>query len=104
MSIGFAEQAGGLSLQESNPSIRLFSTSEAADVIREYMALFFNCEKCSKRFIAQYDDCSFNRCHRLTELTVGASYESWREFPLWLWQVCDIVVLVNLPHVLHSTS
>jgi len=87
MSVGFAEQGGGLYLQESSPSIRVFSPKEAGDVVREYMALFFNCAKCSSRFLAQYDDCSFHRCHRLKDETVNASPEMWREFPLWLWQV-----------------
>lgn len=86
-SVGFAEQEGGLALRESSPSIRVFSPKEAGDVVREYMAYFFNCEKCSKRFIGKYDDCSFNRCYRLVDETVGARAESWREFPLWLWQV-----------------
>lgn len=87
MSVGLAEQAGGLSLRESSPSIRVFSANEAGDVVREYMALFFNCAKCSTRFVAQYDDCSFQRCHRLSGETVDATAESWREFPLWLWEV-----------------
>jgi len=87
MSIGFAEQAGGLALQESSPSIRVFSAKEAGDVVREYMALLFNCDKCSKRFVAQYDDCSFQRCHRLSDETVNLPAETWQEFPLWLWQV-----------------
>ncbi|KAL7550592.1 hypothetical protein ACHAWF_013812 [Thalassiosira exigua] len=86
MSVGFAEQGGGLALRDSSPNIRVFSPKEAGDVVREYMAYFFNCDKCSKRFIAQYDDCSFQRCTRLTDET-DISAESWQEFPLWLWQV-----------------
>lgn len=50
------------------------------------MALFFNCEKCSRRFLALFDDCSFQRCARLSS-SVNAPAESWREFPLWMWQV-----------------
>ena len=42
MSLGVAEHAGGLVLRESNPSIRVFSTQEAASVLREYMIYFFN--------------------------------------------------------------
>jgi len=87
MSVGFAEQEGGLALRESSPSLRIFSAKEAADVLREYMAFFFNCDKCSKRFISKYDDCSFDRCHRLSAETEDASAESWLEFPLWIWQL-----------------
>ncbi len=87
MSVGFAEQAGGMSLRESNPSIRVFSPSDAADVVRDYMAYFFNCDKCTSRFISQYDHCKFDRCNRLTDKTDDAPAESWKEFPLWLWAV-----------------
>ena len=87
MSVGFAEQAGGLALRESSPSIRIFSAKQAANVVREYIALFFPCTECSKYFVAKYDDCSFQRCHRLSDKTVDASGESWQECPLWLWEV-----------------
>jgi len=87
MSVGFAEQEGGLALRESSPSLRIFSAKEAGDVLREYMAFFFNCEKCSKRFISKYDDCSFDRCRRLSAETEDATVESWHEFPIWIWQL-----------------
>lgn len=87
MSIGFAEQAGGLSLQESDPSVRVLSTTAAGDIVRSYMANFFNCDKCTQRFIAQYDDCSFDRCTRFSDETVNAPADSWREFPMWLWEI-----------------
>jgi hypothetical protein len=96
MSVGFAEQAGGLALRESSPSIRVFSAKEAAAVVREYMALFFPCAECSKRFVAKYDDCSFQRCHRLDDETFDASAESWQEFPLWLWEVHNDFSSFNL--------
>jgi len=87
MSVGFAEQTGGLALKDTYPNMRVFSAKEAAGVFREYMALFFNCDKCSRRFLALFDDCSFQRCTRLSGETVNAPAESWREFPLWIWQV-----------------
>jgi len=96
MSVGFAEQAGGLALQEASPSIRVFSPHEAGDVVREYMAFFFNCEKCSTRFIGKYDDCSFDRCRLLGDETVGASEETWQQFPLWLWQVHNEISISKL--------
>lgn len=86
-SVGFSEQQGGLMLRELHPNIRVFSPKEAGSILREYMGLFFNCDKCSKRFIAQYDECKFQSCTRLTDKTVDAPAESWAEFPLWLWEV-----------------
>jgi len=86
-SVGFAEQQGGLMLRELHPNIRVFSPKEAGSVLREYMGMFFNCDKCSKRFIANYDECALQSCNRLTDETVDAPAESWAEFPLWLWEV-----------------
>jgi hypothetical protein len=88
-SVGFAEQRGGLVLRELHPNIRVFSPMEAGSILREYMGMFFNCEKCSKRFIAQYDECVElgPSCHRLTINTVDATVEDWMEFPLWIWQI-----------------
>lgn len=51
------------------------------------MLYFFNCDKCVQRFVGQYDDCSFQRCNRLSKETEYASVDSWRQFPLWLWEV-----------------
>lgn len=96
ISVGFAEQAGGLALRESSPSIRVFSAKQAANVVREYIALFFPCAECSKRFVAKYDDCSFQRCLRLSDETDDATRESWQEFPLWLWEVHNDVSSSNL--------
>lgn len=87
MSVGFAEQAGGLALRDACPSIRVFSAKQAADVVREYMTHFFPCTHCVQRFVAKYDDCSYQRCHRLSDATDDATAESWQEFPLWLWEV-----------------
>lgn len=87
MSLGVAEQAGGLVLRESNPTVRVFSTQEASSILREYMVYFFNCDKCVKRFVGQYDNCSFHRCIRLTDRTEDVSVDGWRQFPLWLWEV-----------------
>ena len=94
-SVGFAEQEGGLMLRELHPNIRVFSPKEAGSVLREYMGLFFNCEKCSKRFIAQYDECKFDRCNRLTDKIDSATVDDWIEFPLWLWEVHNDVSRSN---------
>jgi hypothetical protein len=87
MSLGVAEQAGGLMLREAIPSVRVFSTQEAASVLREYMIYFFNCDKCVKRFVGQYDSCGLQRCNRLSEQTEFVSVDTWRQFPLWMWEV-----------------
>ena len=88
--VGIAEQRGGLNLVESgtmDADTRVFSPLEAADTIREYMAHFFGCVECRNHFIAQYDQCSFRRCDRLTSETDDASPDDWKQLPLWLWEV-----------------
>jgi len=66
-----------------------FSTSRAADVLRNYVASFFGCSECQKHFLSMYDSCSFDRCSRLTnDIPFDVSpLEHWRELPLWLWEV-----------------
>uniref|UniRef100_A0A7S4NFG6 Sulfhydryl oxidase n=1 Tax=Odontella aurita TaxID=265563 RepID=A0A7S4NFG6_9STRA len=90
MSVGLSEQRGGIELcfgVDPDDEPRVFSTLEASEVVREYMAQFFGCETCRNNFMSKFDDCSFNRCSRLEggdpdELTI----EDWREFPLWIWE------------------
>jgi len=83
--VGIAEQRGGLNLVQS--ASRIFSPADAADTIREYMAHFFGCIECRNHFIAQYDECSFRRCDRLTDVAQAATPEDWKQLALWLWEV-----------------
>lgn len=88
--VGIAEQRGGLNLIESGAvdrGTRVFSPADAADTIREYMAFFFGCIPCRDHFIAQYDECSFRRCVRLTDDELLATPEDWKQLALWLWEV-----------------
>jgi len=88
--LGIAEQRGGLNLVQSgavDPGTRIFSPADAADTIREYLAHFFGCIECRNHFIAQYDECSFRRCDRLTDDATVATAEDWKQLALWLWEV-----------------
>lgn len=88
--VGIAEQRGGLNLVESgavDADTRVFSPMDAADTIREYLAHFFGCVECRNHFIAQYDQCSFRRCDRLTEFAPMATAEDWKQLALWLFEV-----------------
>ena len=91
VTVGVAEQRGGLNLIESGmlgENSRVFSPIEAADAIRDYIAEFYNCAVCKKNFVANYDDCNNNRrCDRLTEDVEEASLADWKELPVWLWEV-----------------
>jgi hypothetical protein len=90
MTIGVAEQRGGRDLIDAGiiaKSTRVFSPMEAADTVREYMAMFFPCTDCSQHFIAQYDQCETNRrCDRLTNDLSTATDADWKELARWLWE------------------
>lgn len=88
--VGIAEQRGGLNLVQSgavDSYTRVFSPADAADTIREYLAHFFGCIECRNHFLAQYDECSFRRCDRLTDDAPTATAEDWKQLALWLWEV-----------------
>lgn len=91
ITVGVAEYRGGQDLIASGsvmPTTRIFSPSDAADTIREYMAYFFPCDECSKHFIGQYDQCELNRrCDRLTDDPINSSDADWKELAMWLWEV-----------------
>jgi hypothetical protein len=88
--VGITEHRGGLNLRESGvvaTDTRIFSPADAAHAIREYIAHFFGCKECSNHFIAQYDQCSFRRCDRLTSDALSSTPDDWKQLPLWLWEV-----------------
>jgi len=91
VTVGIAEQRGGLNLKESGmlgEEARIFSPIQAADTIREYIGEFLICSICRQNFVKNYDDCRNNRrCDRLSEEVEMASIADWKELPVWLWEV-----------------
>lgn len=91
VTVGVAEQRGGLNLIESgmiSVDANVFSPIDAADAIRDYIEEFFNCATCKRNFVQTYDDCDNNRrCDRLTEKIEDASIADWKELPIWMWEV-----------------
>jgi len=91
MSIGLAQHRGGQTLIDSGmrkPDTRIFSPSEAAVAVRDYMDNFFLCDPCSTHFVATFDDCSKNRrCDRLANAAEYATDADWKEMAKWMWEV-----------------
>jgi hypothetical protein len=89
MTLGVAEQRGGMNLVESgmvNSDTKTFSPLEAADVIRNLMKYYYG--KNGYSFVENYDDCKrHRRCDRLTDDKEGATIGDWKELALWLWEV-----------------
>lgn len=90
VSVGVAEHQGGLNLIEGHlvsQEARVFSPNEAAEVMKDFISNFFPCTECINHFVAQYDQCSFRRCVRLTDETEYATFADWQELSKWLWEV-----------------
>jgi hypothetical protein len=89
--VGVAEHKGGLNLVESgmiDANHKTFAPIEAADTIKDYIAMFFNCEECKGHFVEHYNNCDNNRrCDRLTDDEVTATIADWKELALWMWEV-----------------
>jgi hypothetical protein len=62
---------------------------EAAVTIRNYVEHFFGCEACRINFVAAFDSCAHDRCHRLNNNATSMS--EWMEFPLWLFETHNTV-------------
>lgn len=90
MTIGIAEHRGGLNLVEGgllSEQARKFSPAEAAEAMKEFIRYFFPCSPCRDHFVAQYNDCSNQRCVRLTDKLHDATNPDWMELSKWLWEV-----------------
>jgi thiol-disulfide isomerase/thioredoxin len=71
-----------------DPSM-VIGVEAAAVTIRDYIEHFFGCEVCRMNFMAAFDACAHDRCHRLDNNAV--SVEKWRELPLWLFETHNSV-------------
>ena len=45
-------------------------TAAVGQTLRDYVEHFFSCEVCRAHFLKAYDECSFDRCHRLVMDTI----------------------------------
>ena len=102
--VGIAEHRGGLALIDEGSmrsGAQTFNPADAADTIRNYMAFFFPCPRCSKHFTDQYDDCNnLERCLRLSDDENAASEADWKELAKWLWEFHNSVSV----RILHEVA
>lgn len=92
MSIGVVEW--NLMIYEGDHMI--LSTEEASRRLRNFIEKFFGCNECRLNFVNTYDQCGFDRCHRLKEPddpTAMNTQEEWMELPLWLFETHNAVNL-----------
>lgn len=83
MTIGLVE------FNKMAPGFSIVPTMTAADALRDYIENFFGCEVCRVNFLAAYDDCSLDRCNRLS--TEKGKLSDWKQLALWLWETHNAV-------------
>jgi len=104
VSIGLAEQHGGLYLQYVDligQDARIFSPMDASKTIRNYISHFYPCKTCRDHFVSQYDQCSNGVCDRLADDVDMADDDDWKELAKWLWEVhngVNILVMKEKKH------
>jgi hypothetical protein len=62
-----------------------------ADILRNYIEHFFQCEECRLNFLADFDACMFDRCNRLVTTATGGSIQKYIQYPLWLYETHNAV-------------
>ena len=62
------------------------ATTDAADMLRDYVETFFQCDECRTNFSKMYDACQFQRCERLNSDISDEAMGDWKQLPLWLWE------------------
>eukprot|EP00531_Pseudo-nitzschia_arenysensis_P001641 CAMPEP_0116137530 /NCGR_PEP_ID=MMETSP0329-20121206/12294_1 /TAXON_ID=697910 /ORGANISM="Pseudo-nitzschia arenysensis, Strain B593" /LENGTH=526 /DNA_ID=CAMNT_0003632445 /DNA_START=44 /DNA_END=1624 /DNA_ORIENTATION=- len=62
-----------------------------ADILRNYIENFFQCEECRLNFLADFDACMYDRCNRLVTTTIGGTVEQYIQYPLWLFETHNAV-------------
>jgi hypothetical protein len=81
MSIGVVEY----NRNNSNNNLPTMPTRYVADILRDYIDYFFQCEVCRLNYLSMYDTCAFDGCNRLSDRP-SLSDKEWHELPLWLWE------------------
>lgn len=74
----------------------ILSTEESSRRLRNFIQHFFACNECRFNFVNAYDECAFDRCHRLREADdpdAEHTMKQWMELPLWLFETHNAVNL-----------
>ena len=86
LTVGTVEWNKEQQLQHEDTEV-LLSTMEVADVIRNFVEHFFQCDECRANFLKEYDSCGYDRCNRLTmDRSTSTSLDDWKQLVLWLYE------------------
>ena len=62
-----------------------------ADILRNYVEHFFQCEECRLHFLSEFDACMYDRCNRLSTTVNGGTLKEFIQYPLWLYETHNAV-------------
>lgn len=62
-----------------------------ADIQRNYIEHFFQCEECRLNFLSDFDACMYDRCNRLATTAKGITLKEFIQYPLWLYETHNAV-------------
>lgn len=62
-----------------------------ADILRNYVEHFFQCEECRLHFLSEFDACMYDRCNRLSTTARGGTVKEFIQYPLWLYETHNAV-------------
>lgn len=65
--------------------------SEMADIQRNYVEHFFQCEECRLNFLSDFDACLYDRCNRLVTSAREGTLQQFIQYPLWLYETHNAV-------------
>lgn len=65
--------------------------AEMADIQRNYIEHFFQCETCRLSFLSDFDACMYDRCNRLVTTAIGGTEQQFIQYPLWLYETHNAV-------------
>jgi hypothetical protein len=65
--------------------------AEMADIQRNYVEHFFQCEECRLNFLTDFDACMYDRCNRLVTTATGGTLQQFIQYPLWLYETHNAV-------------
>lgn len=71
--------------------VERLTPARMADILRNYIENFFQCEECRLNFLADFDACMYDRCNRLVTTTIGANVQQYIQYPLWLYETHNAV-------------
>jgi len=86
MSVGFV-QWNHVAIDDE----QIIIPTSMAEILRNYVEHFFQCEACRLNFLSDYDACMYDRCNRLTTTAKSGTLQQFIQYPLWLYETHNAI-------------